>query len=131
VAEIKEVPKSIQDIVDRLVEEIDHMYHAPENLTLILVKDAATQGRVILRIYVNVEEMYRKTKHEMKKGTSELVKAILSSGYEPVKPEAVSIGEGAQIIDGQWYLPRWGCDTLQHVIEQFSGEKENAKRVEK
>ena len=55
--EIKEVSENIQDAVDRLVEEIDYIYHAPENLTLILIKDAATQGRVILRIYVNVEEM--------------------------------------------------------------------------
>jgi len=60
----------------------------------------------------------------MKKDTPKLVKAILDN-YEPVKPRAALIGAGAQIVDGQWYMPRWGCDTLQHVveiIEQLSGE---------
>jgi len=51
----------------------------------------------------------------MKKDTPKLIKAILAIGYEPIEPDAV--GEGAQIVDGQWYMPRWGCDTLQHVIE--------------
>jgi len=60
----------------------------------------------------------------MMKNPSEVIKAILDN-YEPVKPRAVLIGAGAQIVDGQWYLPKWGCDTLQHVIEtieQLNGE---------
>jgi len=58
------------------------------------------------------------------KNPSEVVKVILDN-YEPVKPRAVLIGAGAQIVDGQWYLPKWGCDTLQHIIEtieQLNGE---------
>ncbi len=54
------------------------------------------------------------------KNPSEVVKAILDIGYDPVEPEAV--GEGAQIVDGQWYMPRWGCDTLQHVVDELSEE---------
>jgi len=46
----------------------------------------------------------------MKKDTPKLVKAILAIGYEPIEPDAV--GEGAQIVDRQWYMPRWGCETL-------------------
>jgi len=60
----------------------------------------------------------------MKKDTPKLIKAILAIGYEPIEPDAV--GEGAQIVDRQWYTPRWGCETLQHVIEiieQLSGEE--------
>jgi len=60
----------------------------------------------------------------MKKDTPKLIKAILAIGYEPIEPDAV--GEGAQIVDRQWYTPRWGCETLEHVIEiieQLSGEE--------
>jgi len=60
-----------------------------------------------------------------KKEISELVKRILNAGYEPIEP-GNSIGDSAQLINGQWYAPKWGCDTLQHVIEiieQLSGEE--------
>jgi len=58
------------------------------------------------------------------KDPSEVVKAILDN-YEPIEP-GNSIGDSAQLINGQWYAPKWGCDTLQHVIEtieQLSGEE--------
>jgi len=55
------------------------------------------------------------------KNPSELVKRILNVGYEPIEP-GNSIGDSAQLINGQWYAPKWGCDTLQHVIDQLSGE---------
>jgi len=51
------------------------------------------------------------------------IKRILQTGYLPVHPSCV--GEGAQIVDNQWYMPRWGCDTLQHVAEL---EEEAKKR---
>jgi len=51
----------------------------------------------------------------MKKDTPKLIKAILTIGYDPVAPE--DVGEGAQLINKQWYMPRWGCDTLQHVSD--------------
>ncbi len=25
--------------------------------------------------------------------------------------------EGAQIYEGKWYAPKWGCDTLQHMLD--------------
>jgi hypothetical protein len=24
---------------------------------------------------------------------------------------------GAQLFDGHWYIPRWGCDTLDHILD--------------
>jgi len=53
-----------------------------------------------------------------KKDISELVKKILDIGYEPIEP-GNSIGDSAQLINGQWYAPKWGCETLQHVIDEF------------
>lgn len=45
---------------------------------------------------------------------------LLSRGYYPVAPECA--GEGAQIINGQWHMPRWGCDTLQNVIDDHGDD---------
>jgi len=56
-----------------------------------------------------------------KKDISELVKAILNIGYYPVEPSFIKAG--AQIVNEQWYMPRWGCDTLQHVIDELSKEE--------
>ena len=51
----------------------------------------------------------------MKKDTPKLVKAILDN-YEAVKPGSLP-EDSVQLINGQWYAPKWGCDTLQHIIE--------------
>lgn len=52
-----------------------------------------------------------------------LVSLLLRRGYYPVASECA--GEGAQLINGQWHMPRWGCDTLQHVIEEHGDELAN------
>jgi hypothetical protein len=28
--------------------------------------------------------------------------------------------EGSQFLEGRWYAPKWGVDTLQHVLEALS-----------
>jgi len=56
------------------------------------------------------------------------VKLLLQRCYYPTEPEFV--GEGAQLVNGQWYMPAWGCDTLQHFIEGYGaarGESDGAK----
>ncbi len=53
-----------------------------------------------------------------------LVSLLLRRGYYPVAPECA--GDGAQLINGQWYMPRWGCDTLQYAIEEHGDEIANA-----
>lgn len=52
-----------------------------------------------------------------------LVSLLLRRGYYPV--HASCAGEGAQLINGAWYMPRWGRDTLQHVIEEHGDELAN------
>jgi len=44
---------------------------------------------------------------------------MMRMGYYPVSSEVVKNHSQAQIIDGQWYAPRWGCDTLQHVKDEI------------
>ncbi len=29
----------------------------------------------------------------------------------------------AQIVNGKWYIPKWGCDSLQHFIDIIKGIK--------
>lgn len=53
-----------------------------------------------------------------------LVSLLLRRGYYPVAPECT--GEGAQLINGQWHMPRWGSHTFQHVIEEHGDELANA-----
>ena len=51
------------------------------------------------------------------------IKRILELGYYRVSPS--DIGEGAQIIDTQWYMPLWGCDTLQHIVDEYKDDSKN------
>lgn len=37
-----------------------------------------------------------------------------SSGYE----RGDGSMDGAQMVDGEWWHPVWGCDSLSHVIDQ-------------
>jgi len=48
------------------------------------------------------------------------IRRILRLGYYPVSAECA--GAGAQIVDGNWYMPRWGCDTIQHIMDVLDGD---------
>ena len=41
---------------------------------------------------------------------------LLRTGYYSVSLE--NVGDGAQLVDGQWYMPKFGCDTLQHIKDE-------------
>ena len=41
------------------------------------------------------------------------VKSLLSPAYEPGDPNL----ERAQLVDGQWWNPVFGCDSLQMVVD--------------
>jgi hypothetical protein len=53
--------------------------------------------------------------------------------YDPIKTEAVlerSLSmSGAQQVNGQWYVPKWGCDQLEHVLDAAlaEGERQEVK----
>ena len=42
------------------------------------------------------------------------IKPILSPGYE----RGDGSMDGAQMVEGEWWHPVWGCDSLSHVIDQ-------------
>jgi hypothetical protein len=39
--------------------------------------------------------------------------------YDEVSTEAAfsSRSEGLQVVGGKWYVPKWGCDTLEHTLD--------------
>jgi hypothetical protein len=44
---------------------------------------------------------------------------IIKIGYVEISPDAAQHLDGAQLINGQWYGPRWGCDSLEHIVDHF------------
>ena len=61
---------------------------------------------------------------ELKRGkpvrVQRLVRRLLELGYYPVSIECAK--GAAQLVDGQWYMPRWGAETLQHVLDAFGND---------
>ena len=34
-----------------------------------------------------------------------------------------SSGDGTFVLDGKWYAPKYGCDTLDHIIDDLQEEE--------
>ena len=50
----------------------------------------------------------------------DIIRRILSAGYELGDGNL----DGAQMINGEWWIPKWGCDSLDHMIDQLRYELE-------
>lgn len=44
----------------------------------------------------------------------EASRQILKNLFDEVEP-----GQGTFIVDGKWYTPKFGCDTMQEVFDTF------------
>jgi hypothetical protein len=44
-------------------------------------------------------------------------------GYEP----GTKLPDSAQMIDGEWYIPKWGCDSLEASLEALLAILQNNK----
>jgi hypothetical protein len=42
-------------------------------------------------------------------------------GYEP----NTKLPDGAQMIDGEWYIPKWGCDSLEASLNALQASLQN------
>lgn len=46
-----------------------------------------------------------------------LMEGLVSDNWIPVSAEVAGNRPESQIIDGHWCLPKWGCDTLQRMVD--------------
>ena len=49
---------------------------------------------------------------------AELLAAVAQKHYNPISdPTGV---DGAQMWNGQWWMPLWGCDTLDSMLDDMA-----------
>jgi hypothetical protein len=49
-----------------------------------------------------------------------LIRVVLKS-YEPIDKDVdISLIDGAQLFEGRWMMPSFGCDTLQKLIDDIN-----------
>ena len=46
-----------------------------------------------------------------------VLRLLLDKAYMPTDS---SYGD-EQLVDGVWYVPVWGCDTLQYIVDAIRG----------
>jgi hypothetical protein len=55
--------------------------------------------------------------------------AVVLRHYEPIADaDAIRACAGAQQLNGKWYMPIWGCDTLAHLIEDIEHASARAEK---
>jgi hypothetical protein len=58
-----------------------------------------------------------------------LIRAVLKS-YEPIDENAdMREIDGAQLFEGRWLMPTWGCDTLQKLIDDIKEIRDDRRRT--
>lgn len=58
------------------------------------------------------------------------IENIVKRSYELISDTAdVKNVDGAQMWEGQWWMPLWGCDTLDHLVDDLKAaqQQENSK----
>lgn len=48
------------------------------------------------------------------------LKEIILKHYEKIVNAEVPYADGAMLFDGEWYFPRFGCDTLQNLADDLA-----------
>jgi hypothetical protein len=50
----------------------------------------------------------------------EEIKKLVLKNFELIeKQDGFIYCDDAQLIDGEWYLPLWGCDTIQNILDDI------------
>jgi hypothetical protein len=59
---------------------------------------------------------------------SKEAEVIIKGGWTLLEPHQVHTilkYPAAQQIDGNWYVPKWGSDTIQKALERIRGKRGN------
>jgi hypothetical protein len=65
--------------------------------------------------YHDNAELLRRANDLLKSYKKRDVDRLLSPGYE----SGAGVMDGAQLVDGEWYDPMFGCDSLQYVVDNI------------
>jgi hypothetical protein len=57
----------------------------------------------------------------MNEETKRLIERAVLKNYEELKTSPIGI-DGAMQWKSKWYAPMWGCDTLEHLIDDLEYE---------
>ena len=61
-----------------------------------------------------------------------VVLQVVSAGWEKFGYEPnTKLPDGAQMIDGEWYTPKWGCDSLEASLDALQAILQNAEIADK
>ncbi|OGP11206.1 MAG: hypothetical protein A3G39_05345 [Deltaproteobacteria bacterium RIFCSPLOWO2_12_FULL_43_16] len=50
---------------------------------------------------------------------NDLLSQVIRETWEEIHPTRVGQFPDAQLFEGKWYIGKWGCDTLQHMVDIF------------
>jgi len=63
-------------------------------------------------------ETSRPTSDAQPRSLHEVLAAVVRKHYNQIEnPKDV---DGAQMWNGQWWMPLWGCDTLDHMLDDMA-----------
>lgn len=101
--------EEISEAIEQVVAEI-------ERLEAELVESNRIMSADAKQIFKLGEELKAaKAEAEQAKQPKVCGKELLEKHW--LKVEYVT--DAGQIVDGEWYAPRWGCDTLANMLEDF------------
>lgn len=58
---------------------------------------------------------------------AEAVRQALLDQYVEVESGGSMPGDGSQLLDGKWYVPRFGMDTLDHILDALLAEAQSGE----
>ena len=93
-------------------EELDKLFQASTSDTLLSHCEAGTDWTEKLMTY---REFCASARAVLARWGRPTIKPILSPGYE----RGDGSMDGAQLVNGEWYHPVMGCDSLQTVVDNI------------
>ena len=56
------------------------------------------------------------------------IESAIYAAFDLVDTDYEKLADDAQLINGEWYNPTWGCDTMQHFIDALEAQNEKSPK---